>query len=450
MGIVFAFALLGAVGIVTYAMTSRQVDNTRWVERSHTVIETVAAVSEHLADARRSERGFLLTGDRAQLAPYELAARNAREAVQELRTLTADNPRQVGRIDRLAPLVDAVLAHLAHGNAMRDRQAVDPDHVIALIQEGDARLARITPIVHELLGEERELLVVRDAVMAAGVTRTTIIQVAGTIVSFALVVLAVFGLRREIGRRVRSDAALRELNDELELRVQARTAELEGFSYSVAHDLRAPLRSLSGFSEILLEDYQDKLDAEGVDSLQRIRDNARKMAVLIDSLLSLSRIARSELKPATVDLSALVREVANQLQTAEPRAHIELVIADNVKANLPPDLARTLVEKLVENAWKYTSKLAATRIEFGIDTIEGQRTFFVRDNGAGFDMTHAAKLFVPFHRMHTDAEFPGTGIGLSIAQRIVARSGGKIWADGKVDAGAAFYFTLSEKPARPH
>jgi light-regulated signal transduction histidine kinase (bacteriophytochrome) len=248
-----------------------------------------------------------------------------------------------------------------------------------------------------------------------------------------------------------SEAATRQLNDELERRVHARTAELEAsnrelesFSYSVAHDLRAPLRGLSGFSEILLDEYKDKLDEDGLDALQEIRDNARKMGVLIDALLSLSRVTRSELKSAAVDLSELVRATAGELQKAVPRLNFQLSVADNVQAKLDPLLARMLIANLVSNAWKFTSKMSASRIEFGTTATDGQRTFFVRDNGAGFDMAHAAKLFVPFHRLHTVTEFPGTGIGLSTAERIVARFGGRIWAEAQVDQGATFYFTLSD------
>ncbi|MEJ7597584.1 MAG: CHASE3 domain-containing protein [Kofleriaceae bacterium] len=457
-----AFLLLGAVAIVTYAMTSTQVKNTRRVEHSHTVIETVGTLAEHIAKARRSERGYLLTGDPAELGPFELEMHRTRDAVHQLRSLTADNPAQQVRLSAVEPLVEAVLAHLTNANAMRHGRSVDADDMVAVIREGDARMSRVNPILRDLLDEERRLLAVRAGVMAAGVARTHTIQIAGTGVSVVLLLLAFIGLRREIQRRAASDVALRrsetatrELNNDLERRVQVRTAELEAsnreleaFSYSVAHDLRAPLRSLSGFSEILLEDYRDQLDADGVDALERVRDNARKMAVLIDALLSLSRITRSAVKPATVDLSAIVHSVATTLRGNEPREQLVLVIADNVTAILAPDLARTLIEKLLENAWKYTSKQATPRIEFGTDQIEGRRAFFVRDNGAGFDMTHAAKLFVPFHRLHTEAEFPGTGIGLSIAKRIVSRCGGEIWADGKVNQGASFYFTVAETSPR--
>ena len=230
---------------------------------------------------------------------------------------------------------------------------------------------------------------------------------------------------RDITDRRRTEAALRAANQ-----------ELEAFSYSVAHDLRSPLRGMNGFAKILFDGYKDKLDADGQDCLQEILANAQRMGELIDALLSLARVSRSVLKPERVDLSALVREAAARLAAAEPARQVEIVVQDRLEAELDPLLARALVDNLVGNAWKFTGHAEAARIEFGA------RALFLRDNGAGFDMAYASKLFAPFQRLHTVAEFPGTGIGLATVQRIVHRHGGRIWAEGAVDRGATFYFTL--------
>jgi len=218
--------------------------------------------------------------------------------------------------------------------------------------------------------------------------------------------------------------------------------ELEAFGYSVAHDLRAPLRGMNGFAQVLLDAYGDKLDADGQDALQEILLNARRMGALIDALLSLSRMTRSALSPEWVDLSAIVRTIASELSTAEPERNVELVVQDHLRADLDPILARTLVENVLGNAWKFTSKVAAARIEFGVTEKDRVHAFFVRDNGAGFDMAYATKLFAPFQRLHTMAEFPGTGIGLATVQRIVHRHGGRLWAEGVVDGGATLYFAF--------
>lgn len=222
--------------------------------------------------------------------------------------------------------------------------------------------------------------------------------------------------------------------------------ELEAFSYSVAHDLRAPLRGMSGFAHVLLDEYHDKLDADGQDALQEILLNARRMAELIDALLSLARVSRSELKPALVDLSALARAVVAGLAAAEPQPAREVVIHDNLHAWLDPLLARALIENLLGNAWKFTGRTHAPRVEVGSAEGEGGRVLFVRDNGAGFDMTYANKLFAPFQRLHAVSEYPGTGVGLATVQRIVHRHGGRIWAEGRVGEGASFHFTVAAAP----
>jgi PAS domain S-box-containing protein len=223
---------------------------------------------------------------------------------------------------------------------------------------------------------------------------------------------------------------------------EAANRELEAFSYAVAHDLRAPLRAMSGFAQVLLEDYADKLDGEGVDCLREIHANAVRMGALIDALLSLSRVTRTELRREPVDLGAIAREILARLAAAEPGRAVETIIADGLHAQLDPALARTLMENLLGNAWKFTARSARARIEVGAVDHDGERAFFVRDDGTGFDMAYASKLFTPFQRLHSTAEFPGTGIGLATVQRIVARHGGRVWAEGRLGEGAVFYFTM--------
>jgi PAS domain S-box-containing protein len=241
-----------------------------------------------------------------------------------------------------------------------------------------------------------------------------------------------------VSSAIRDITARRVIENSLKLA----NRELEAFSYSVAHDLRAPLRGMNGFAQLLVDSYGDKLDATGQDWLREILQNARKMAGLIDALLSLSRVSRGELHRQAVDLTAIVRACVARLASAEPNRTVELVIEEGVRAEIDPSLARVLLENLVTNAWKFTGRTAAPRVEFGVTGRDDARTFFLRDNGAGFDMAYAEKLFAPFQRLHTVREFPGTGIGLATVQRIVHRHGGSIWADGAVDQGATFFFTL--------
>ncbi len=257
-------------------------------------------------------------------------------------------------------------------------------------------------------------------------------------------VVGISKVARAITEQKRAERQLARTRDAAE----AASRELEAFSYSVAHDLRAPLRGMSGFSRILLDDYGEKLDAQGRDFLLEIQANAQKMGSLIDALLGLSRVSRSEFRPARVNLSALVRAAAAELRSAEPARPLDLVIQEGVWVTADPALSRVLLDNLIGNAWKFTSRTARARIEFGASGGNGSRELFLRDNGAGFEMSHAAKLFAPFQRLHTQAEFPGTGIGLATVQRIVHRHGGRIRAEGKVGEGAAFYFTLPDEPEK--
>jgi len=243
---------------------------------------------------------------------------------------------------------------------------------------------------------------------------------------------------RDITERKQTEGALTRAKSAAE----AANRELEAFSYSVAHDLRAPLRGMGGFARILLDEYADKLDAEGQDCLQEIQSNAQNMGALIDGLLSLSRVTRGDWRPTRLDLSVLVRTIAAACAAEAPGRELSLVVEDHLSAEMDPQLAHALFDNLVGNAWKFTTHVPVARIEFGALERDGALTFFLRDNGAGFDMAHAEKLFSPFQRLHTMAEFPGTGIGLATVQRIIHRHGGRIWAEGKVGEGAAFFFIL--------
>ena len=253
-------------------------------------------------------------------------------------------------------------------------------------------------------------------------------------------------------RTTQLEAALDEiqlLNEELEQRVQQRTAqleaineELESFSYSVSHDLRAPLRSINGFSQALLEDYGEKLDEEGRDYLERVKAASEHMGRLIDDLLSLSRTTRSKMSHERVDLSGLVESIVQELRQSQPERTVKLVVEEGLVTEGDERLLRVALENLLRNAWKFTGKQPQACIEFGLTDADGVSAYFVRDNGAGFDMAYKQKLFGAFQRLHGTSEFPGTGIGLTTVQRIIRRHGGSVWAEGAVGQGATFYFTL--------
>ena len=264
-------------------------------------------------------------------------------------------------------------------------------------------------------------------------------------------VVGVFAAARDITELKRAEEEIQKLNQELEKRVAARTAqlelannELESFSYSVSHDLRAPLRGIDGFSRILEEDYSDKLDEKGRKTLASVRAASQRMALLIDDILQLSRLSRAPLQLLPVDLSVLAASVADELKKAEPDRGVKFVIEPGWVAFADGNLMRIVLDNLIGNAWKFTVKQSAAKIEFGRTIHEGVPAYFVRDNGVGFDMQYVSKLFSAFQRLHTVAEFPGTGIGLATVQRVIRRHGGKVWIEGGINEGATAYFSIPQ------
>jgi signal transduction histidine kinase len=259
-------------------------------------------------------------------------------------------------------------------------------------------------------------------------------------------------LMKEVKQRKRTEKELHRAYDELKTieereferaaQLEASNRELEAFSYSVSHDLRAPLRGIDGFSQALLEDYADQLDKQGRNYLQRVRAASQRLEHIIDDMLILSRVTRREMRRKPVNLSTIAQEIAVELQANRPERQVSFAIAPELVVKADPSLMRLALENLLENAWKFTSKHATARIEVGVTVNNGERAYYVRDDGAGFNMAYVGKLFGAFQRLHPISDFGGTGIGLATVQRIILRHGGRVWAEGTEEQGATFYFTL--------
>lgn len=266
----------------------------------------------------------------------------------------------------------------------------------------------------------------------------TFVSVAGWLLWRTLRRTALQPLESEIQRRQEVEVSLRKQTHELKVA----NAELEAFCYSVSHDLRTPLRAIDGFAAVLIEDYADKLDANGKDALRRVRDASQRLGIVIDDLLALSQVSRNNIVRTSVDLSAMALEIGARLSSAQPDRPVQFIVAPGLITHGDAGWLKIALENLLGNAWKFTARQAQPTVEFGTSERDARPCFFIRDNGVGFDMRHAGKLFTPFQRLHSTTEFAGSGIGLATVARIIQRHGGKVWAEAELNRGTTIFFSL--------
>jgi signal transduction histidine kinase len=486
--LVIALPLVGLVAtfVVRLPLAEQQQQTANLVARAAEIRGRAQEMMVALLDAETGARGFVLTRDDEFLAPLREAQVRVPAAIDALRVLVGPGPErtsfdQVARHARRGLDLTAELATGADGADSREQRL--RQLLSEAKREGDACRRAIDALLHSYRTRvdlsEAELARVRQrqgplvwATFIAGfVSAATAMWLFATGIARRMGAVEhnaerlargerlkpePAGGADEIGRLDRAlrraaitirsrDRELRSLNASLEHSLheqQILNRELEAFSYSVSHDLRAPLRSIDGFAQALREDWGDRLDETGQDHLARVRNAAQRMGRLIDDLLKLSRLSRAQVVRVEVDLSQIARDIAGELRERNPTRQVMWRIDSDLRARCDPSLARIVLENLLGNAWKFTSKTAHARIDFTALPDVVPVTFVVRDNGAGFDMRYADKLFAPFQRLHGEREFPGTGIGLATVQRIVHKHGGQVRTRAETGRGASFYFTL--------
>jgi len=471
--VLYRIALVGAICVVLLNtwLAARAlhtlIDAQFWLSHTLEVIDDTQQLVAQVRTAESAARGYILTSSPAFEQQYVAANAQVAASIDEIQRLTGDNPSQQRRIVDLRFRINAKMTVLDAGIAVRRGHPtglLDPAALGAVVRDTPDRIESVQAAIREIQGEEQRLLAIRTADATNAKRQAWISFSIAFILSFLLLVAAFELLMRadrdretlaERAIEIESlNAALRAANTDLEDRVAQRTRELaisnqelEAFSYSVSHDLRAPLRTIDGFSLALLEDFADKLNEEGRDYIARVRSGVQRMGTLIDALLQLSRVTRTDLQTERVDLTSLATLVFNELHAADPTRQVTFAAQPGIVVQGDGRLLRIALENLIGNAFKFTSRTPDARIEFGTrpgtGDHAGQTVYFIRDNGAGFDMQYVDRLFTAFQRLHGDRDFKGSGIGLATVSRIIRRHHGTIGAEGTPGQGATFYFHLA-------
>jgi signal transduction histidine kinase len=441
-----ALLILVCIGTLSFWSEVRNEKDREWVTHTLLAVEKLQAVRIDITQAETGQRGYVQTGLDRYLELYRGGVSRVGQDITELPDLTSDNAAEQKAIVRLRPLIAARLAELADGVEVRERSGLLAGvEAGAIKNDGDLWIELIDEQIAEMRRTEARLLSARLETAAASARKMKVILVCGN--GLAVLILLVKGvvIQRETVSRNLAEESLRQANVRLETRTSElleANSEMESFAYSVAHDLRAPLRHMAGFSHVLTQDYGSQLDLEGRRLLEKIGDGAQKMGHLVDDLLSLSKVGRQDLSPEAVPLDNLLREALDDLGQECAGREIEWQIGDLFIAECDPGLMKQVFMNLLSNAVKYTGKRKRAVIQIGQTTRDKERVIFIRDNGAGFEMQYADKLFGVFQRLHKARDFEGTGVGLAIVQRIIRKHGGRIWAEAELDQGATFFLTL--------
>jgi signal transduction histidine kinase len=485
-----AVALLIVMGWLSYRLQVELWETTARVAQTYQVIEKLQEVIADLSDAETGHRDFIITGNRSYLERYDAAVNETEKDVATLKGLTRDHPEQQKRLAGIEPIIAERLAALRDGIETRKSKGFRSARATIQSGRGQALMDRVRSRVTEVVAAETELLQEHSALLTSKTARVQQARLVGAFLAIGLLGGVFMALNREITRRgrverelahqqkllyraleertrandelTRQHKELEEMNGRLEAEVAERVEaqgllkganaelgeanrELEAFNYTVAHDLRQPLNIICSYCQAIGELCGDKLDELCRGYLRETYEGALRMSSLIDALLNFSRMARVELRRETVDLSVTARAVAGELERTGEQRRVTFRFADGIMAEGDGRLLRVVLTNLIGNAWKYSANREEAVIEFGTHKVGRETACFVRDNGPGFAMADAEKLFVPFQRA-ANQEFAGHGIGLATVERIIRRHGGRVWAEGEPGQGATFYFTLPSLP----
>lgn len=439
-GLVFAGILV--ISAISYRNTSRLIHNSRLDTNSHELVQLLASIGTAVDAAESAHRRYLVTGEAAYLATHQKIAGQMPDYLRYLRDLTRGLSEEEAQVVTLEPLIARQFDAETEAMTLREKQGYEAVRHLALASAAKKELDGIHQIIAEIDSAEQRALRMR-VIDSTSSTRNTIALLSlGALLQLVLLGAVYYLIHHDVTERRRTAAELQRRGELL----QAANKELEAFSYSVSHDLRAPLRHIDGYASLLSKTAGESLNDKAKRYLQTISDSAKQMGQLIDDLLVFSRMGRQEMLRTSVNLDQLVKTVLHDLRLDLQGRRISWTIEPLPEVLGDPAMLRQVVVNLISNALKFTKHRAEALIEIGsLRRTPGEVEIFVRDNGAGFDMQYANKLFGVFQRLHRNDEFEGTGIGLANVRRIIHRHGGRTWAEGAIDKGATFYFSLPTK-----
>ncbi len=446
-GLGFMITLGGAACLSGWSL----LDSAQRLNHSYEVLRAIEDLHIQLLRLESQTRGYALGGPESILTQYDDRRSTVLARLNELQTLSAGDAEQSGRLHQLKPLVEQKLAFLDALIAARRDGRTDDVEAMASQGRGLQVMHDSVQIVRDFEEHERVLLAGLNASATRGGIRTLGVVTAGWLFAILCAVLSGISIHRDLRLRRRIEEALQESNDELEFankRLTASNEQLDAFSYSVSHDLRVPLRAIEGYSRMLIEDHAHSLNPEGHRLLDVVRSSTKEMGQLIDDLLTFSRAGRQALDIAPVDMAKLTQEVWEELTIGLDTATPSIEIHPLPEANGDRSTVRQVLSNLLANAIKFSSKSCEPRVQVGSQRQNGAVAYYVRDNGCGFDMQFADKLFKVFQRLHRKEEFEGSGVGLALVQNVVQRHGGHVWAESVPGQGATFYFTLAAPSER--